>query len=272
MSDKTTSPAPVQSLVGLRPYYDEAGITIYHADCAQVLPFLEPVDLLLTDPPYGIGISGHKKSVSKGVSVRKHHENLNWDIDAPSKELLDGYMAICRNSIIWGGNYMALPHGHKGWLVWDKAQRGLSMSDGELAWSNIPTVMRIYTCHRSHLWREGTQHPTQKPLELIHWCIQQADAVAPVSTILDPFMGSGTTLVAAKNLGKRAIGIERELKYCEIAVRRLAQQTLFQVEQSNSALDRPERPNAGNADQAAVVGGSASSDLLDADDQPEKIP
>jgi hypothetical protein len=135
---------------------------------------------------------------------------------------------LAKKHIIWGGNYFHLPPS-RGYLVWDKGEgmAGRSFAECEYAWCSMDMNAKIYK--RDPLAcgdYKGKEHPTQKPLAVMSWAINQA---SDAETLLDPFMGSGTTLVAAKNLGKRAIGIERELKYCEIAVRRLAQQTLFQA-------------------------------------------
>ena len=238
--ESNASPAPLERVVGLRPYYEEAGITIYHADCAQVLPFLDPVDLLLTDPPYGIGAArkgrGGKRNGAAAVASRDYGDAA-WDDAPPHAWILDAAISASRSQIIWGGNYFGLPPA-KGWLVWDKNNGENHYADAELAWTNIDTPVRLmkWTWHgmiqeNMGAAKEPRYHPTQKPTAVMSWAIRLAGDVA---TILDPFMGSGTTLVAAKTAGKRAIGIERELKYCEIAVRRLAQQTLFQVEQSNT--------------------------------------
>jgi len=131
-----------------------------------------------------------------------------------------------KEQIIWGGNYFApyLPSS-MGWLVWDKGQR-INQSDGELAFTSLNKALRIYTLNRVELMLDGAEHPTQKPEALMRWCIQQADYWDCPQTILDPFMGSGTTLRAAKDLGRRAIGIEREERYCEVAVKRLRQEVL----------------------------------------------
>jgi site-specific DNA-methyltransferase (adenine-specific) len=202
--------------VKLTPFYDQDGITIYHGDCAQVLPFLDPVDLLLTDPPYGIGIAANP--------VRQKHEKSDWDNSAPAMYIINHAISKAGKAIIWGGNYFNLRPTRK-FLVWDKRQpEDFSLAMAEQAWCSFDGNAKIFA---KRVVGYEKDHPTQKPESLMAWCIEQAgDGVA---TILDPFMGSGTTLVAAKNLGKRAIGIERELKYCEIAVRRLAQQTLFQA-------------------------------------------
>jgi DNA modification methylase len=228
------------------PYYDEAGITIYHGDCAQVLPFLDPVDLLLTDPPYGIGAArkgrGGKRN-GNAAAASKDYGDSDWDDRTPAPWVLESAMSAARLQVIFGGNYFGLPPA-KGWLVWDKNNGENNYADAELAWTNIDTPVRLmkWTWHgmiqeNMGAAKEARVHPTQKPLAVMSWAIRLA---GDVSTILDPFMGSGTTLVAAKNMGKRAIGIEREEKYCEIAVRRLAQQSLFQYEQSNAELTSPQ--------------------------------
>lgn len=110
-----------------------------------------------------------------------------------------------------------LRSGNKGWLFWDKGQRGLTMSDGELAYTSFQAPLRAITINRCEL--VGSEHPTQKPVRLMEWCISQAPET--VTTILDPFMGSGTTGVACHKMGKRFIGIERERKYFDIACRRI---------------------------------------------------
>jgi hypothetical protein len=126
------------------------------------------------------------------------------------------------NFIVWGANYFCdkLPPG-PGWLLWDKGQR-IDQADGELAATSLRMPLRVFTLNRVAIATDGAVHPTQKPLALMRWCL----SFVPDGTILDPFMGSGTTLVAAKQLGRKAIGIEIEERYCEIAVKRLAQEIL----------------------------------------------
>lgn len=206
--------------------------TLYLGDCAEILPLIGKVDALVTDPPYGIGIDGQKGSVRKnGSQMRKSHEFKGWDTQTPAIELLADCMAKADIQIIWGGNYFDLPPS-RCWLVWDKAQKGLTMSDGELAYTNMTKPLRIFQLHRTHLWQEGPEHPTQKPLALMAWTIEQAGKTA--QSILDPFMGSGTTGVAAVQLGRKFIGIERDPTYFEIACRRIesavAQGQLFPPE------------------------------------------
>jgi len=211
----------------LKPYYSEDGITIYHGDCREVLPQLEQrFDLCLTDPPYGIGKDGQKRSTGKHGG-RKAYEFMGWDSSIPPREVFDLMFRVSSEQIIWGGNYFTtyLPNS-SGWLVWDKGQR-INQSDGELAFTSIDQALRIHTINRVEIALDGAVHPTQKPVDLMKWCMSFAP---DAQSILDPFMGSGTTLVAAKQLGRKAVGIEIEEKYCEIAVKRLAQMELFTPE------------------------------------------
>ena len=211
----------------IEPYYDEDGITIYNADCREVLPQLERVDLVLTDPPYGLkwkGLGFDQVTQTDWASASK------WD-KRPSTETLKLITGFASNWIIWGGNYFAKDLGDcKAPLVWDKQTGANKFADGELAFTSFKAgTLRIF----HHQWcgafkatekRLRALHPTQKPIALMKWCIAQAGSV---STILDPFMGSGTTLRAAKDMGLKAIGIEIEKKYCDIAVERLRQRSLL---------------------------------------------
>lgn len=206
----------------MKPYYQDDAVTIYHGDCREIVPQLGRFDLLLTDPPYGIGRDGSKRTTSRHGG-RKAYDFLGWDAESPPPWLLQMLLATSDKHIVWGGNYFvdALAPTMK-WLVWDKGQR-ICQSDGELAWTSLEGALRIYTLNRVALMADGAEHPTQKPEELIRWCIQQAD---PVQTILDPFAGSGTTGRAAKDLGRKCTLIEREERYCEIAANRMAQEVL----------------------------------------------
>ena len=209
----------------MREYYKDDWCTIYHGDCREILPQLDPVDLVLTDPPYGIN-ENSKKVLSRGkIAKPKDYGFFNWDKNTIDQQLINAIILKCKFCCIFGGNYYSLPP-CKGPLIWDKLNSG-DFADGELAWNNYGTALRI----KKHLWngmirknKEDRFHPTQKPLDVIKWCIE----LCPNNpqTILDPFMGSGTTLRAAKDLNRKAIGIEIEEKYCEIAAIRLQQEVL----------------------------------------------
>lgn len=216
-----TPPANTEATSGLslKPYHQEAAVTIYHGDCRQIVPLLGRFDLLLTDPPYGIGEHGGACR-TRGRPGYSKHANMGWDNERPSADVFQMMLGVAPVSIIWGGNYFAdmLPP-TMGWLYWRKLMGG-DFSDGELAWTSRKAALREFTKCPKGMDKE---HPCEKPLELIMWCIKLA---GDVQTILDPFAGSGTTGRAAKDLGKRAVLIEREERYCEIAARRLAQDVL----------------------------------------------
>lgn len=211
----------------MNPYYSLDGIDIYHGDCAEIAPTLGRYDLLCTDPPYGIGEAmGKNKSRSK-LAKSRDYGAADWDDAPPSDALLIDLRSRARWQCIFGGNYFTLPPSSC-WLVWDKENGANDFADAELAWTNYERAVRL----KRHQWHgmlrvsnEPRYHPTQKPLAVMSWAIGLCPE-RPTS-VLDPFMGSGTTLRACKDLGIRAVGIERELKYVQIAVDRLAQQVLF---------------------------------------------
>ena len=218
------------------PYYEHGGITIYHGDCREILPTLAKADLVLTDPPYGVAKHlphttfgrDENRSRSKACAATDWGR-LHWDEEPPSDETLMRIVAKGRHAIIFGGNYFALPPSPC-WLVWDKDNSG-DFADCELAWTNIPAAVRKFRWRWNGMLqehggkhKEHRHHPTQKPLAVMKWCIERVPG--DPQTILDPFMGSGTTLRAAKDLGRKAIGIEIEERYCEIAAKRLAQEVL----------------------------------------------
>ena len=207
----------------MTPYFQNERCTIYHGDCAEVLPELGRFDLLLTDPPYGIadqwkGGGGHGWANAKSQSEKRNQ----WDADVPADELIRSCVNMARHAIVWGGNYFNLP-AHRCFLVWNKPERNFTLAEAEVAWTNADNVARVCDCNRSEPDRK---HPTQKPLRLMRWCLNQS-WVKSAETVLDPFMGSGTTLHAAQLEGRHCVGIEREESYCEIAADRLAQKVLF---------------------------------------------
>ena len=216
----------------MKPYYQDSAVTIYHGDCREILPGLEPVDLILTDPPYGIkrdkGFEGFGGFGGFGTPIkRRRYENDNWDSNRPTKEIFNLITKAANNIIIWGGNYFAdlLPKSTH-WICWDKLQTMPTFGDCELAWtnSNRKSVTKIKVEWNGLLGKRDIRfHPTQKPLALFIWCIE---TYSKSGIIIDPYMGSGTTLRAAKDLGRQAIGIEIEEKYCEIAASRMSQEVL----------------------------------------------
>jgi DNA modification methylase len=193
--------------------------TLYLGDCMDVLPTLGKVDAVITDPPYGIGFDGMRPSTSSHGG-RKAYEFMGWDKETPNAEIFAEIFRISNTQVIWGANYFPEHiRPSMGWLFWDKGQR-IFQSDGELAYTNMQKALRVFTLNRAAIAQDGAVHPTQKPLALMKWCIDQADNP---ETILDPFMGSGTTGVAPIQMGRNFIGIEREPKYFDIACKRIEQ-------------------------------------------------
>jgi DNA modification methylase len=211
--------------VSLQPYYEHGGITIYNGECGEVVDELRThwgerhFDLLLTDPPYGIGADRDRNTPEHGWV---DYGGGGWDSAPADPQTLAACRNISRQACIWGGNYFILPP-TSGWLVWDKGQRDFSLADGELAWTSEQRALRIFSYARGTALRDGKQHPTQKPLALMAWCLGQ---FPKARTVFDPYMGTGTTLVEVKRLGLVGVGIEQNERYCEIAAKRLAQEAL----------------------------------------------
>lgn len=208
----------------MEPYYSHAGITIYHGDCREILPTLPKCDLLLTDPPYGLQENAHRVASRTKLAATTDYGDFTWDQEPAHNDLIQASIVAATSAIIWGGNYFNVPPS-RGWLVWDKQNGNNNFADAELAWTNLETSVRIFRFLWAGMLRAGEWankprvHPAQKPVELMHWCL----TFAPESkSILDPFMGSGTVLAAAKNTGRTAVGIDREERYCEIAAKRLS--------------------------------------------------
>ena len=200
--------------------------TLYMGDCRDILPTLGKVDAVVTDPPYGINAANmHKDSGAKrgaAAAAKGVYDATEWDAAPVDFELLEMIIGSARHAVIFGGNYYPMPPA-RCWLVWDKENGGNEFADAEMAWTNLDKPVRLVR----HMWngmlRKGQEerhgHPTQKPVEVMKWCIGHLPE--PNETILDPFMGSGTTGVAAVQMGRKFIGIEREPKYFDIACKRI---------------------------------------------------
>ena len=191
--------------------------TLYRADCLEILSQLPKIDACITDPPYGIG------SIMKGGTWGAHENYATmdrWD-SAPPQTAVEMAIGKANVSIVWGGNYFNLPPS-RCWLVWDKLGSAPKMADVEIAWTSLNRVARKFSHHLENgFLRAGNgRHPTQKPVALMRWCL---GFVPDAQTILDPFMGSGTTGVACVELGRKFIGIEIDEKYFDIACRRIEQ-------------------------------------------------
>lgn len=190
--------------------------TLYLGDCRDILPTLPKVDAVVTDPPYGIADKWKGGGGHGWGKAREEGELRNeWDDSTPSVETMQSVALAGKEVIIWGGNYFELPPS-RCWLVWSKPERNFSLAEAELAWTNRDNVVRVLDYARSDPDR---LHPTQKPVGVMRWSISKTKG----ETILDPFMGSGTTGVAAVQMGRKFIGIEREPKYFDIACKRIAE-------------------------------------------------
>lgn len=190
---------------------------IINADCLDILKQLPDkcIDLVLTDPPYGINV-GEEKEHNGWVAYGKQE----WDKERPSEEIFKEILRVSKNQIIWGGNYFAdfLP-ASQGWLVWNKGQRDFSLADGELAWTSFDRALRIFDYSRAKALQDGKIHPTQKPLQFMQWCLEKGSKEGDL--IADFFSGSGTTAVACYNLKRRFICVEKDFDYWKASCKRL---------------------------------------------------
>jgi DNA modification methylase len=179
-------------------------------------------ELLLTDPPYGIGYAG---SMQLGQEKHgwKQYEG-GWDELKPESGVLQYLCQITDNQIIWGGNYFTddLPP-TMGWLIWDKGQRGFSLADGEMAWTSFNNALRIKEYARAKANQEEKNHPTQKPQEIMNWCFEYADrhSKKEIKLVLDAYLGSGSTMVASHQLKRKCYGMELDPKYCQVIIDRM---------------------------------------------------
>lgn len=210
-----------------KPYYQDNAVTLYHGDCREILPRLGRFDLLLTDPPYGIGENAHRIKSRTKLARTTDYGSFEWDAAPPAPATIQAAIGCADSTIMWGGNYFEVPPS-RGWLVWDKQNTG-NFADCELAWTNLKMSVRIFRFQWNGMIRAGEArgqkrvHPTQKPVELLRWCL---NFCPDAKTIVDPFAGSGTTGRAAKDLGRKCVLIEREERYCRTIVDRMAQEVL----------------------------------------------
>lgn len=216
------------------------GVTLHLGDCREILPTLARADAVVTDPAYGVNAARTRNSQQWGWT---DYGEDGWDKERTPPEVVALAVKAGRHAVVWGGNYFtdALPPSSK-WLIWDKGQTDFSLADVELAWCSFDGAARRLMYPRSLALQDGKEHPTQKPIAVMKWCIERIPE--PARTILDPFMGSGTTGVAAVEMGRLFTGIERVESYFDIARRRidaaLARPDLFIEKPARTA--RTERP------------------------------
>ncbi|MEE9118300.1 MAG: site-specific DNA-methyltransferase [Calditrichia bacterium] len=198
---------------------------IYNMDCLEGMRQMpdESVDLVIADPPYGIGES-NEKNLSRGTLAKpKDYGSYDWDKERLEKSYFDEMLRVSKNQLIFGGNYyIDYLHPSPCWIVWDKDNGNNDFADCELIWGSFTSAVRLFKWRWNGMLKERPEerfHPTQKPVALIEWLVENYSEVG--ATILDPFIGSGTTAVACKKLNRNFIGFEREKKYCDIAEKRL---------------------------------------------------
>jgi len=219
----------------MKPYFETELGKLYNGDCLEYLKQFKDneFDLVLTDPPYGIGIKG-KVGGGKLAKVTDYGDFNNWDNSIPSKEVFDEMLRVSKKTIIFGGNYfIEYLTNSSCWLVWDKNNTG-NFADCELAWTNFKTAVRKYKFTWNGMLQEDMKnkeqrfHPTQKPVELFKMILN--DYSQENDLILDCFSGSGTTALASEQLKRRWVGIELQKEYCKVTKQRFQtgiQQTLL---------------------------------------------
>lgn len=199
------------------------GVDLWLGDCREILPMLGKVDAVVTDPPYGIGESDKNFASRTNLANADKYDRSQWDAEPMDESALELIRKISDWQIIFGGNFFPIPPSSC-WLVWDKLNTG-DFADCELAWTNLHKAVRRIQFRWNGMIRQNNEprgdHPTQKPIGVMRWCIEQLPSGC--KTILDPFMGSGTTGVAAVKLGRKFIGIEIEPKYFDIACKRISE-------------------------------------------------
>jgi DNA modification methylase len=197
--------------------------SVVEGDCLGLLSVLgdKSISAIITDPPYGIREARANNPSRSCLAQSRDYGVSAWDDQPCSPEQIAAIRRVSRKQVIFGGNYFELPPSSC-WLVWDKQNGANDFADCELAWTNLDKAVRRIYWQWHGMIRQGNEerfHPTQKPEGVMRWCIQQA---GDVDTILDPFCGSGTTLVAAAKLGRHFLGFEISPEYCAIARKRIA--------------------------------------------------
>ena len=207
--------------------YSKENINLMQGDCMELMASKPNnyYDLAVVDPPYGIGIDGQKEKKNGEKSDRKYHKIKGWDV-IPNDNYFNELFRVSKNQIIWGGNYFVkyLTDGHKGWIIWDKGQHGLTMSDCEIAYSSYDYPTRIWIKNRAVLLSEKTQHPTQKPIKLYNWIFH--NYAKSNFKILDTHGGSMSSAIAAYYFGCEFDCIELDKDYYNDAVKRFKNQTM----------------------------------------------
>jgi site-specific DNA-methyltransferase (adenine-specific) len=225
MIEQQKNTLPIHNVIG--------SLSFFNADNLEIMRGFKDneFDLAIVDPPYGIGIDGQKQSINLNnpKANRKAHDFKGWDNEIPTAEYFAELERVSKNQIIWGANYFVehLHKGTKGWVVWYKGQEGLTMSDAELAYSSFDCATRVVKINRVELLKDGTIHPTQKPVKLYDWILH--NYAKPNDLILDTHLGSGSIAIAVEKANRldkmnlQFVGIEIDKEYYEKALNRIEQ-------------------------------------------------
>jgi DNA modification methylase len=218
----------------IKYYYEDKYTKIILGDCQDYVTEIENSDLLLTDPPYGIGEASNSNKSRGNLTISKDYGCEDWDDKPIAMQLMQSWIDKTKYQIIFGGNYYQLPP-TKCWLIWDKVNYGTDFADIEMAWTNLNHAARLYQFQWNGMLqgdmkhKDFRYHPTQKPTSVMKWCLGQVKdqrKLINLNSVIDPFMGAGTTLVACKQMNINCIGIERMEIYAEAAAKRLSQEVL----------------------------------------------
>ncbi len=211
----------------IKPYYETELGKLYHGDCLEIMKEFNGIDLILTDPPYGIKTAMTGKVGGEKICKATEYGYQEWDKKIPAPDYFHTMRFISKNQIIFGGNYfIEYLTNSSCWIVWDKHITG-NFADCELAWTSFNKAVKRYSIMWNGMIRVEKeykrQHPTQKPIRLFTQILDDFSKVD--NLICDPYLGSGTTAIACERLNRRWIGIEISKEYCDIAVDRIKKET-----------------------------------------------
>jgi site-specific DNA-methyltransferase (adenine-specific) len=232
----------------MKPYFQDDAVTIYHGDCREILPSLPKVDLVLTDPPYGIDIGHSDKRVGHGLHKESFGEDNGTILNEVVIPIMTGLINSVGQVVVFTGWTSICGYPPPDALGGIHCISGIGVS--RWGFTHFVPVLFYGKCPTQHngcqpnvidsvVTIEKNGHPCAKPVAWLEWLVSFASL--PSQLILDPFMGGGTTLRAAKNLGRKAIGIEIEEKYCEIAAKRMQQEVMELHEPSHPVMDNQSR-------------------------------
>lgn len=212
---------------------------VYNMDCMEYMKNIPDkfFDLAVVDPPYGLGIDGQELQICKNPKHnRKAHARKSWDNCIPESEYFCEMFRVSKNQIIWGANYFVshFTKGTNGWIIWYKGQKGLTMSDCEIAYSSFNCPTRIIEINRGELAKDGTIHPTQKPIKLYSWILKNYANTG--DKILDTHLGSGSSRIAAYKLGFDFYATEIDKDYFEAQEKRFREECFGETKTSKGVL------------------------------------